>query len=80
MSVSEDVIMKTFEADFEWFSESYDELVDRYRGKVIAIRNKQVICYAEDMLELVEKLRKKGEDPANVFVTAIPSAGVSFIL
>lgn len=73
-------ILKTAEEDTKWFSEKYEELRIKYDGKVVALKNRDVFDDAESVAELVEKVRKKGEDAAYMLIETIPRKDVSFIL
>jgi hypothetical protein len=73
-------ILKVAEEDTKWFSEKYEELRDKYEGKVVAIKNRDVVSDADSVEELVEKVQKKGEDTAYLLIETIPRKDVSFIL
>jgi alkanesulfonate monooxygenase SsuD/methylene tetrahydromethanopterin reductase-like flavin-dependent oxidoreductase (luciferase family) len=73
-------ILKAAEEDGKWFSEKYKELRTKYEGKVVAIKNKNVVGDAESVEELVDEVKKKGEDAAYILIETIPPKDVSFIL
>lgn len=73
-------ILKIAEEDSKWFSEKYEELRTKYEGKVVAIKNKNVLGDANSVDELLDKVGKKGEDAAYVLIETIPPKDVSFIL
>lgn len=73
-------ILKTAEEDGKWFSERYEELRIKYEGKVLAIRNKNVVGDATSTDELLKMIDKKGEDSVFVLIETIPTKDVSFIL
>jgi len=73
-------ILKKFEEDSRWVSEEYDKLRSKYEGKVFAVRNKNVVSYADTVEELVEKLEKMGEDVGFLLIETVPPRDLSFIL
>lgn len=73
-------ILKIAEEDSKWFSEKYKELQAKYEGKVVAIKNKNVVGDADSVDELLDKVGKKGEDAAHILIETIPPRDVSFIL
>ena len=73
-------ILKKSEEDGKWVSEEYDKLRTKYEGKVFAVRNKNVLSYADTVEELVEKLEKMGEDIGFLLIETIPPRDLSFIL
>jgi hypothetical protein len=72
--------LKVAEEDSKWFSEKYEQLQAKYEGKVLAIKNKNVVGEAESVDELLDVVEKKGEDAAYLLIETIPSKDVSFIL
>jgi len=73
-------ILKRSEEDSRWVSEKYEELRDKYEGKVFAVRNRDVISYADTVEELVETLEKMGEDVGFLLIETVPPRDLSFIL
>jgi len=73
-------ILKVAEDDTKWFSEKYEELQSKYAGKVVAVKNRNVVGDADSVDELVKKVQEKGEDTAYVLIETIPGKDVSFIL
>ena len=46
-------------ADFEWFVENHDSLLEIYNGKYLAIKNKKVIsCYDDQAIAINETMKK----------------------
>ena len=73
-------ILKIAEEDSKWLSEKYEELRVQYGGKVVGVRNRNIVGEAESTDELLQKIEKKGEDTAFVLIETIPTKDVSFIL
>jgi len=79
---------KPLQRDFRWFIDHQDELVERYRGKVIAIKQQQVLGAFDSYFEAVEEVSKEHElgtfltqlcEPGRDCYTArFPSGRVSF--
>jgi hypothetical protein len=72
--------LKIAEEDSKWFSEKYDDLRRKFEGKVVAVKNKNIIGDAESVEELLNVVQKKGEDTAYMLIETIPAKDVSFIL
>jgi len=72
--------LKIAEEDSKWFSEKYDDLRQKFEGKVVAVKNKNIIGDAESVEELLDMVQKKGEDTAYLLIETIPAKDVSFIL
>ncbi|MCD6248128.1 MAG: hypothetical protein J7J17_01560 [Hadesarchaea archaeon] len=73
-------LLKNLEESNKWVSENYDNLRKKFEGKVLAIKNKEVVHEAETVESLLDELKKRGEDPAFLLMETIPSRDVSFIL
>jgi len=73
-------ILKVAEEDSKWFSEKYEQLQTKYEGRVVAIRNKDVVGDADSVEGLLDVVQKKGEDIAYILIETIPGKDVSFIL
>jgi len=71
--------LEKLDRDSIWLNEHYDEL-QRFQGKVIAIKGKKVIAVQDSLEELLEELEKKNEDPAFLLIQAIPPENIAFIL
>ncbi len=73
-------ILKRVEKDSRWLSENYEEIQSKYEGKIIAIKDSQIICEGSTMDEVLNKLEKKGENISFLLIESIPPKDVSFIL
>jgi len=73
-------ILKRVEKDSRWLSENYEEIQSKYEGKIIAIKDSQIICEGNTMDEVLNKLEKKGENISFLLIESIPPKDVSFIL
>jgi len=73
-------LLKVSVEDSMWVSEEYDELQRKYEGKILAVKNKNVICDADTMEELLNKLDEKGENAGFLLIETIPPKNISFIL
>jgi len=73
-------ILKESDEDSRWVSEEYEKLRGKYEGKVLAVRKKRVVCDADTIEELVDKLERAGEDVGLLLIETIPPRDLSFIL
>jgi len=71
--------LEKLDQDSIWLNEHYNEL-QKFQGKIIAIRNKQIIAVRDNLDELLEELENKNEDSAFLLIEAIPPENVAFIL
>ena len=71
--------LERLEEDSAWVTEHYDSL-KKYEGKVVAVKNKNIIAVSENLEKLLKDLEKKNENSACLLLEAIPPKNVSFIL
>lgn len=72
-------ILRKSEEDSKWVSADFENLRNKYEGKVLAVKDKRVISYADTVEELVEKLEKTGENIGFLLIETVPR-NLSFIL
>ncbi|MCK4478850.1 hypothetical protein KAU88_10070 [Candidatus Bathyarchaeota archaeon] len=72
-------LLQELDRDSNWVSENYD-ILQKYQGKVIAVRGQKIIAIQDSIEELLEVLEQKKEDPALLLIEAIPQKDVAFIL
>ena len=71
--------LEKLDQDSIWLNEHYDDF-RKYEGKVIAIKEKQIIAVQDDIEALLKELKKKNLDPAFLLIEAIPPENLAFIL
>ena len=71
--------LERLDQDSIWLNEHYDDF-QKYQGKVIAIKGKQIIAVQDNMEALLEELTKKNENPALLLIEAVPPENIAFIL
>jgi ribosome maturation factor RimP len=71
--------LERLEEDSAWVTQHYDSL-KKYQGKIVAVKNKDIIAVSENLDTLLVELEKKKEKPACLLLEAIPPKNVSFIL
>jgi len=54
-------MMEELEKEFKYYLEHQDELVKKYNGKFIVIKNREVIGVFDSELEAIEKTAEKHE-------------------
>lgn len=54
--VDVETLAKILEEDDRWLADHYDELIDQYAGKVIAIENGQIIAIGDSWEEIRHQL------------------------
>jgi uncharacterized protein YlzI (FlbEa/FlbD family) len=71
--------LEKLDQDSIWLNEHYAEL-QRFQGKVIAIKEGKIIAVKESLEELLADLERKKEDPMFLLIQAIPPEDIAFIL
>jgi len=56
------------------------KIFEKYVGKFIARRNSEVIDYADEFEELIEKLRRRGIDPRKVIIDYVPEEPLYYLI
>lgn len=73
-------LLETFEKNWNWFSDHYDQLEKKYADKVLAIKDQKVIAVSGKIEDLLAELEAKKEDISSVYIGTIPPKGIAFIL
>lgn len=71
--------LERLEEDSAWVTQHYDSL-KKFEGKVVAVKNKDIIAVSENLEKLLKDLENKNENAACLLLEAIPPKNVSFIL
>jgi hypothetical protein len=72
--------LEKFEKDLKWFSEKYDELKSKYKGKFVLIRDSRVAVSGSNMDEIKQKAEKESIDLSKSVVEFIPSVETTIII
>ncbi|MBS3098706.1 hypothetical protein J4462_00680 [Candidatus Pacearchaeota archaeon] len=61
--------LESFQKDSGWFYENYSYLRDKsLTGKFVAVKNKIVIAYSENLDVLIKLVEQQGENPSYVLI------------
>ena len=61
--------LKEFEEDSKWFYDNISLLRKRkFKDKFVAIKNKEVIAFSNNLNVVVSSVEKKGENPAYIVI------------
>jgi hypothetical protein len=60
--VDVETLAKVMQADHEWLSLHFDEMIDQYAGKVIAIQNQQIVGVGETWDEVGRPFQESGQE------------------
>ena len=63
-----------------WLERNFNSLQEKYENKFIAVENEEVIEESDDFQDLLNKLNKKGKNPALLIIRFIHQKGISIIL
>ena len=72
--------LEKFEKDSKWFSENYDELKKKYKGKFVLIKNSRVVASGNSMGDIKQKAEKEGIDLSESLVEFISSVETAIII
>lgn len=76
----EKIILEKIEEEENYFNLHYEDFLKRYKGLILAIKDKEVIETDENLERLLRKLEKKGIKISEAFITSLPKESVAFIL
>jgi len=71
--------LEKLDQDSIWLNTHYDDF-QKYQGKVIAVKERQIIAVQDSMEALLEELKGKNLDPAFLLIQSIPPRNIAFIL
>lgn len=71
--------LERLDQDSLWLNAHYDDF-QKYQGKIIAIKEKQIIAVQDNLEALLQELEKMNENPAFLLLQAIPPENIAFIL
>jgi hypothetical protein len=78
-SLQETELLEKLDQDSSWVNDNYCDF-QKYRGKVIAVKERKIVAVQDDVELLLKKLEKMKENPAFLLIEAIPPENVAFIL
>jgi N-dimethylarginine dimethylaminohydrolase len=58
--------------DLEWFRVNSNEIVEEHGGEVVAVKDKEIIAFAQNSKILLEQLSGRGIDYAEVIIEYVP--------
>jgi len=72
--------LERFEKDSKWFSEKYDELKGKYKGRFVLIKNSEVVASGNSMEEIKRAAEKEDINLSESVVEFIPSVETATII
>jgi hypothetical protein len=72
--------LKAFERNAKWFSENYSEIVEKYEGKTVAVKEQKIAIVKATLDEVLKELELKREDMGAIYIATIPEKAIAFIL
>ncbi|MBI2578142.1 MAG: hypothetical protein HYW26_00365 [Candidatus Aenigmarchaeota archaeon] len=64
--------LKAFEKDFLWLTENKEAVRKEYKNEYVAVKDGKVIETDKKLDKLIKKLKKRGENPAELVIKFIP--------
>lgn len=72
--------LNEFEEDSRWFYENIGLLREKYNGKFVAIKNKNILAADKDINAVISVIAQKGENPAYIIIEFVYPEGVVILL
>jgi hypothetical protein len=73
-------LLNSAEESLKWFHDNFNEIREKFAGKQIAIRDKEIIAFADNGKKLLELLKTKNIDDSEVIIERITPKGEIIIL
>lgn len=73
-------ILREIDEDGKYVAKHYVQLETKFKGKIIAVKHKEVVAASETIDGILKELSKKGIEPSSVLIESIPPSSLSFIL
>lgn len=65
---------------FNWVQKKFDELAEKYEGKLVAVEDEEIIASSDSIEDLIAQIKKMGKNPAELLITSFPPRDVLWIL
>lgn len=72
--------LKEGNKDLEWISNNYSDLQKDYSNKFIAVKNREIFCFASKLEDLINDLKKHKKDPAEFLIEFIYAKSDSLVV
>ena len=59
------------EENLQWFTDNFTKIQEEFSGKVVAIKDKEIIINANNGMRILELLKNKGIDDSEVIIEKI---------
>ena len=72
--------LKNFEENARWFSGNYPEIVEKYEGKTVAVKDQKIVMVKASLDEVLKEFELRKEDVGSIYIATIPEKAIAFIL
>ncbi len=73
-------LLNSAEESLKWFHDNSNEIREKYAGKQIAIKDKEIIAVADNGKKLLDLLKSKNIDDSEVIIERIsPKGEINFL-
>jgi len=72
--------LKIFEENARWFSRNYSEIVEKYEGKTVAVKDQKIVMVKASLDEVLKEFELRKEDVGSIYIATIPEKAIAFIL
>ncbi len=75
-----EIHIKEFEKNQKWFAQNFEDIINKFRNKFVAVWNQNIIEVDENLKQLSIKVRKKTMNAKGVYVGYASDKPVEMIL
>jgi len=77
---AEEKKLKEFDSDLKWFQDNYTKLKKEYKGKYLAIKNKEVVDNDPNAESLINRIKNQYGDAGTFLIEFVSDRKVHYIL
>lgn len=72
--------LKIFEENARWFSGNYSEILEKYEGKTVAVKDQKIVMVKASLDEVLKEFELRKENVGSIYIATIPEKAIAFIL
>jgi|CryGeyStandDraft_6_1057127.scaffolds.fasta_scaffold57211_2 hypothetical protein len=73
-------ILKKSEENARWFSVNYSEILEKYEGKTVVVKDQKIVMVKASLDEVLKEFELRKEDIGSIYIETIPEKAIAFIL
>lgn len=59
------------EKNLSWFNDNFENISEKHAGRIVAIKNKEIVASAKNINELLDILKKQNIDESEVLIEPV---------